>query len=415
MWRSAPPEVVDEAFWGSGRPPLSARRPPLVGLMTATVVLGIAGTLAGVLALWPYGHHAAAGGLGPVKTDGAAVERVTRGGCGTPGASHCLHVTAKLLDGAAAGKLTRFTIVGQVGSLVLRPGDHIRVYPTKLPPGARTASGRKPDAYGFADFDRRVPMLWLAIGFAVLLLLTGRMRGLRALVGLVASLVLVVEFVIPAILDGRSPVAVALVGAFAVMLVTMPLSYGLGAKMVAALLGTGASLLLAAGLASGFAHLAHLSGAASDESLYLSASDSTLSLQGLLIAGMVIGALGVLVDLTVSQASTVVALRRANPVLGARELFRGAMDVGHDHIAATVNTLVFAYAGATLPILLIFTIGGTSFTDAVNGEAVAEEVIAALIGSIGLIASMPITTGLAALLATRMSNHQLAAAEEHTH
>ena len=109
------------------------------------------------------------------------------------------------------------------------------------------------------------------------------------------------------------------------------------------------------------------------------------------------------------------ALRRANPSLGAGKLFSGAMDVGHDHIAATVNTLVFAYTGAALPILLVFTIGGTSFTDAINGEAVAEQVIAALIGSIGLIASMPLTTGLAALLATRMSDRQLADAHAHAH
>ena len=131
---------------------------------------------------------------------------------------------------------------------------------------------------------------------------------------------------------------------------------------------------------------------------------------------MVIGALGVLLDLTVSQASTVVALRRADPSLGFGGLFRGAIAVGHDHIAATVNTLVFAYAGASLPILLIFTIGGTSFTDAVNGEAVAEQVIATLVGSIGLIASMPITTALAALLAPRMADRQLAGAHAvHAH
>src|SRR5439155_1232077 len=199
---------------------------------------------------------------------------------------------------------------------------------------------------------------------------------------------IVIEFVIPTILRGRSPTEVAIFGAFAVMLVTMPLSYGLGAKMMAAYLGTAASLLLAAGLAAACAHLAHLSGVSSDESVYLGAT-SHLSLQGLLIAGMVIGALGVLVDLTVSQASTVIALRRANPALGFRALYSGALEVGHDHIAATVNTLVFAYAGASLPVLLIFAIGGTSFTDAINGEAVAEEVVAALVGSIGLIASMP--------------------------
>jgi uncharacterized membrane protein len=131
---------------------------------------------------------------------------------------------------------------------------------------------------------------------------------------------------------------------------------------------------------------------------------------------MVIGSLGVLLDLTVSQASTVIALRRANPELGFGELFGGALDVGHDHIAATVNTLVFAYAGAALPVLLIFTIGGASYTDAVNSEAVAEEVIATLVGSIGLIASMPITTALAALLAPRMTDRQLAGAHAgHAH
>ena len=169
------------------------------------------------------------------------------------------------------------------------------------------------------------------------------------------------------------------------------------------------------GLAFAFAHIAHLSGASSDESVYLGASQSRLSLQGLLVAGMVIGALGVLVDLTVSQASTVIALRRVSPSLGFGGLFRGALEVGHDHIAATVATLVFAYAGAALPVLLIFSVGDTSFADAVNGEAVADEVIAALVGSIGLIASMPITTALAAILAPRMSDRQLAAAEAHPH
>ena len=226
---------------------------------------------------------------------------------------------------------------------------------------------------------------------------------------------MIVVFVLPAIIDGHRPVAVAIVGACAAMLLTMPLAYGLGAKMIAALLGTALSLFVAAGLADLVAGIAHLSGAASDEMVYLASTQSTLSLRGLLIAGMVIGALGVLVDLTVSQSSTVLALRRANPSLRFRGLFNGALDVGHDHISATVNTLVFAYAGATLPVLLIFAIGHTSFTDAVNGEAVAEELVAALVGSIGLILSMPLTTALAALLAERMSLDELAAADAHVH
>ena len=179
-------------------------------------------------------------------------------------------------------------------------------------------------------------------------------------------------------------------------------------------MGTALSLLLAVGLADAFTHLAHLAGTSSEEALYLS-SATRISLQGLLLAGMVIGALGVLVDLTVSQASTVIALRQANPALGFRGLFRGALSVGHDHIAATVNTLVFAYAGASLPVLLIFSIGGTTFTDAINSEAVAEEVVATLVGSIGLIASMPITTALAALLALRLGGRALAAEADHAH
>jgi uncharacterized membrane protein len=252
-------------------------------------------------------------------------------------------------------------------------------------------------------------MLWLGIAFVLLLMVTGRLAGLRALVGLGASLLILLKFVVPSILEGHAPVEVALIGSFSVLLVTIPVCYGMGPKAIAAWLGTAASLLVAVQLASTFVDLAHLSGA-SEEALLLSTTSSGVSLHGLLLAGMVVAALGVLCDLTVSQASTVIALRRANPTLGVGGLFRGALDVGHDHIAATVNTLVFAYAGASLPVLLIFSVGGTTFTDAINSEAVAEEVVATLIGSIGLILSMPITTGLAALLAVRMPERQLAAA-----
>jgi uncharacterized membrane protein len=380
------------------------------GLGAVVVALTIA-TVVGLIAFWPHGKLGRSGQFGPIRTVGAVAQGVKTEPCRLSASHRCRVATVKILDGSQKGHLTQLTTVAAVGSLDISKGDHIRVYKNAVPAGAV----RVPE-YSFADFDRRSAMLWLTIGFVVLLLATGRFHGLRALVGLVASLVIVVEFVVPAILHGSSPFAVALVGAFAVMLVMMPLSYGVGAKALAAWVGTAISLMLAAGLAYAFAHIAHLSGATSDESVYLGASQSSISLQGLLVAGMVIGALGVLVDLTVSQASTVIALRRVNPSLRFGGLFRGALEVGHDHIAATVATLVFAYAGASLPVLLIFNVGGTSFTDAVNGEAVADEVIAALVGSIGLIASMPITTALAALLAPRMSDKQLAhAGHAHAH
>jgi len=412
--RGADLEPVDEGFWGSQR----KHRFPLSGSWVVdglALLIGafVVSTLVGLALLWPHGSLERAGQFGPIQTVGAVAERVQTVPCAISASHSCRVVHVKILDGPQKGRTSILATVASVGSLDVSEGDRIRVYKNRPPPGG--ARGENFQPYSFADFDRRGAMLWLTVGFVVLLLATGRLHGLRALLGLIVSLVIVVEFIVPAILHGSSPLAVAIVGAFAVMLVMMPLSYGLGAKAMAAWLGTAVSLLLAAGLASAFAKIAHLSGAASDESVYLGASQSRLSLQGLLVAGMVIGALGVLVDLTVSQASTVIALRRVNPSLGFGGLFRGALDVGHDHIAATVHTLVFAYAGAALPVLLIFSVGNTSFMDAVNGEAVADEAIAALVGSIGLIASMPITTALAALLAPRMSDRQLAAAADHGH
>jgi uncharacterized membrane protein len=400
---------VEESFWGPNRKRLPFSGSYLVDGLMACVAVVVFVTIAGLAALWPTGSLAHSSQFGPIHTVAAVAKRVESVQCKLSASQTCRVAHVEILEGPQKGRETTLTTVAAVGALDVNAGDRIRVYKNVAPPGAHPA-----DAYSFADFDRRSAMLWLGVGFMVLLLVTGRFHGFRALIALIASLAIIVKFVVPAILHGSPPLAVAIVGAFAVMCVMMPLSYGLGAKALAAWLGTAVSLLLAAGLAYAFARVAHLSGASSDESVYLGASQSRLSLQGLLVAGMVIGALGVLVDLTVSQASTVIALRRVNPSLRFGGLFRGALEVGHDHIAATVATLVFAYAGAALPVLLIFSVGGTSFTDAVNGEAVADEVIAALVGSIGLIASMPITTALAALLATRMSDRQLAH-EEHAH
>ena len=401
---------MDEGFWGTSRRLLPVSGSYVVDGLVLTVAVLVIATVFGLAILWPHGRLDRSAQFGPIRTVGAIAQSVKTVPCALSASHTCRVAQVKILNGPEKGHLTTLTTVAAVGSLDVSQGDRIRVYKNTVPAG----TARPGDAYSFADFDRRSAMLWLWLGFVVLLLATGRVHGLRALVGLLASLVIVIKFVVPAILHGSSPFAVAVVGAFAVMVVMMPLSYGLGAKSLAAWLGTAVSLLLAAGLAYAFAHIAHLSGAGSDESVYLGATQSRLSLQGLLVAGMVIGALGVLVDLTVSQASTVIALRRVNPSLGFGGLFRGALEVGHDHIAATVATLVFAYAGAALPVLLIFSVGGTSFADAVNGEAVADEIIAALVGSIGLIASMPITTALAALLAPRMSDKQLGAAE-HAH
>jgi uncharacterized membrane protein len=367
----------------------------------------VAATVIGLVVFWP-GRQSfpQSEQLSRLETESARVVGVFEVDCRAPGARGCLRVRIKLLSGPEEGRVTGFTAGNVAGDARFSVGDRVRVIRSGLPASAEIG-GVRADPYAFSDFERRSPLLWLAVAFCALVLITGRLQGLRALLGLAASLAIVLFFVVPAILDGGPPSEIALFGSLAVMLVTIPLAHGLGPKTVAACLGTTASLFITLALADAFIGFAHLTGLSSEEAIYLRAIGENVSLQGLLLAGMVIGALGVLDDLTVSQASTVMALRRANPSLQFRPLFKQALSVGHDHIAATVNTLVLAYAGASLPVLLIFTLGGTPFGDAVNNEAVATQIVATLVGSIGLIAAVPITTGLAALLATQLADSSL--------
>jgi uncharacterized membrane protein len=381
--------------------------------VAALLVIAVA-TVIGLVTLWPRGEAIERPEtLNRPDTEGARVVGVAEAPCRLPGETHCRRVTVELTSGPEEGTRTQFTIGGRPAERALQVGDRIRVHENRLPEGAQLG-GVQIDRYGLADFERRLPLALLALGFGLLVAVTGRWRGVRALLGLLGSLGIVVAFVVPAILHGEPPVTVALVGAFAVMLLTIPLAHGFGLKSVAACLGTAGALILTVLLAEAFTGLARLTGISSDEAVYLQAVGG-LSLQGLLLAGMVIGALGVLDDTTVTQSSAVMALRRANPAQRFPELFRNALAIGHDHIAATVNTLVLAYAGASLPVLLIFSLGDVSFLQAVNTEAVAAEVVAMLVGSIGIIAAVPITTALAALLATSTDPEALPDAHPHAH
>jgi uncharacterized membrane protein len=384
-------------------------RSTLARLLFALALALIVATAAGLVVLWPEGRELPRPeGLGPPPhTEEGEIVGVRSTPCGLgAGRTDCLLVSAEVKSGPDEGDQVSFTFAANEGDFDV--GDTVRLYKNPpLPPEAIQA-GAEYEPYAFSDFERRPPMIGLALMFAALVLLTGRWQGLRALGGLAASLAVVVFFVVPAILEGQSPTVVAFFGALAIMLVTLPLAHGIGPKTVAASLGTTASLALTLVLAHVFVRVAHLSGISTEEALWLRATQGELSLQGLLLAGMVIGALGVLDDLTVSQSSTVMALRRANPALGFGALFRSALTVGHDHIAATVNTLVLAYAGASLPVLLIFSLADTPLSEAINFESVAEAVVATLVGSIGLIAAVPITTALASLLATRIEPSSLA-------
>ena len=384
-----------------------------MAMIAAVLVVAVA-ALIGLVSYWPGERTIERPeNLRTLETERAEVVGVELTTCPGPANQDCWRVTAELESGPDAGERVRFTML--TAETDFDVGDDIRVYKNPVPEEAVTAQGIRVDPYGFSDFERRAPLGWLAAAFAVLVLLAGRWQGLRALAGLAASLALIVLFIVPSILEGNDPTGVALTGALAVMLVTIFLAHGVSFKTLAASLGTTVSLLLTVVLADAFTGIAHLSGVSSDEAIFLRATQGDISLQGLLLAGMVIGALGVLDDLTVSQASTVMALRRANPSLGFRALFRSALDVGRDHITATVNTLVLAYAGASLPILLVFSLADTSLSDAVNFEAVAEEIIAMLVGSIGLITAVPVTTALAALLAASVEPARLEGEHAHAH
>ena len=371
-----------------------------------TAALAVA-TLAGLVLLWPGEVDSQIAQGIAVETESATVERVEEGACAGFATQNCQLATARIESGPETGKSVEIQLGGGGLDPDVDPGDDIRVAKApEPPPGSEAVAGT---GYTLYDFERRGPMLILAGLFVLAVLAFARWRGLLSLAGLAVSLVLVLVFVVPAILDGKEPLVVAVVGALAIALITIPLAHGWGPKSASALLGSAASLVLTALLALLFTNLTQLTGLSSEEAVFLQIGDADVSLQGLLLAGMVIGALGVLDDVTISQASTVLALRRANPELPGARLFRMALDVGRDHVSATVNTLVLAYVGAALPILLLFSAADLGVSEAANLEVVAKEIVATLVGSIGLIAAVPITTGLAALLATRDAGSDRAA------
>ena len=372
-------------------------------------------TLAALVILWPGDVDTRLAEGVNVDAERGEVERVEETACPGFVGQDCQIVSVRLETGPESGELVEIQLsAGEGIDPDVDPGDGVQVVKQpEPPPGSEAVAGT---GYSLSDFERRRPMLVLAVLFALVVLVFARWRGALSLLGLGFSLALILLFVVPSILDGNSPLAVAIAGALAIALVTIPLAHGRGPKSVSALLGTAISLMLTAGLAVLFTELTHLTGLASEEAAFLGVGQADVSLEGLLLAGMVIGALGVLDDVTISQASTVMALRQADPELGFGSLFSRALEVGRDHVSATVNTLVLAYVGASLPVLLIFSSADLGLGEAINLELVAQEIVATLVGSIGLVAAVPITTALAALLALNEDPGRLGAdAHAHVH
>ncbi|WP_234315052.1 YibE/F family protein [Streptomyces globisporus] len=275
--------------------------------------------------------------------------------------------------------------------------------PRQLNEGQGVVVAYAPDAphdlqYSVTDVNRKLPLALLAGIFAVAVVLVGRMRGVMALIALAASFLVLTYFILPAILEGSNPLIVAVVGSSAIMLIALYMCHGLSARTSVAVLGTLISLLLIGLLGSLFIGWTSLSGNTDDYTGLIHGLYPEIDMSGLLLAGIIIGSLGVLDDVTVTQTSAVWELHQADPGMGPRGLYRAGIRIGRDHIASVVNTLVLAYAGAALPLLLLFSIAQSSMGTVANSELVAQEIVRTLVGSIGLVASVPVTTALAALV-----------------
>ncbi|CAM5554451.1 YibE/F family protein OS=Streptomyces alboniger OX=132473 GN=CP975_17435 PE=4 SV=1 [Streptomyces alboniger] len=382
-------------------------------VIAAILVPFTVAVLVGLVVLWPGGapsHKRTGVGFDQQRQD-ATVARVVEVSCASVNASGetptgdtstaegnsavqeaggtCKEATIRVDTGKDKGR-TFTEIVQPDQSRQLHEGEKVVV--------AYEPSAPRDLQYSVADVDRKFPMALLAGIFALAVVVVGRLRGVMALVALAVSFLVLTLFVLPAILQGSNPLLVAVVGASAIMLIALYMCHGLSARTSVAVLGTLVSLLLIGILGSEFIGWAALTGNTDDNTGLIHGLYPSIDMSGLLLAGVIIGSLGVLDDVTVTQTSAVWELHEANPSMGWRGLYRAGIRIGRDHIASVVNTLVLAYAGAALPLLLLFSIAQSSVGTVANSELVAEEIVRTLVGSIGLVASVPVTTALAALV-----------------
>ncbi|MGX7732633.1 YibE/F family protein [Rhodococcus sp. 2H158] len=380
----------------------------VVGLLVA---IGVA-VFAGAVALWPSGQAVdipapfQTTGGGAVVTEAGTVVEQDIGPCGSSSAGRpftgdpvppatdayqCQRSIVTIDSGPNEGTRTLLEIGPGPGQPDLRVGEEIRLVRQVDPSGATQ--------YSFYDYSRGLPLALIITAFVVVIVAVARWRGLRALIGLLVAFGVLVVFMLPALLDGKPAVPVALVGGAIILYAVLYLAHGVNLRTSSALLGTLASMLLAALLSYLAIWMTHLTGLSEEQNTDVQLYLEQVSITGLLLAGFIIGSLGVLNDVTITQAASAFELAALDPTASRRKVFSSAMRVGRDHIASTVYTLVLAYAGGALPLLLLFSVAGRSISDVLTGDAVAIEVVRACVGGIALALSVPLTTGIAALLA----------------
>ncbi len=251
--------------------------------------------------------------------------------------------------------------------------------------------------YQVTDYYRQKPISLLFWIFVIIVVAIGKLYGFTSLLGMFLSLAVIIKIILPQISAGTNPILVVIIASVFLIPTTFYLSHGINIKTNLAIIGTFISAIITAILAYTFTHLAHISGYANEEANFLDiAKNGQLNIQSLLIAGIIIGSIGILDDVSVSQVSVVNEIAKANPKFGFFDLFRRSMSVGRDHVASMVNTLFLVYTGAAMPLMLLFLDNSVNFTQIINTEMVAEEIVRTLVASIGLILAVPTTTFMAA-------------------
>ena len=355
-------------------------------------------TLVGLIAFWPgdISRHVNADVAGysvpGVTYPTARITQVKEISCeglagSTPGVTNarCADVTAQLLHGDNEGETVTVPVTAAIYSSGVKVGQVIKL--VRLPPSAD-----QPAQYQFSDFERRMPLLAVGLLFAIVVIVVARWRGFAALIGLAFAGFILVTFMFPALIAGTNPIIVGLIGSSAIMFVALYAAHGFSARTTTALVGTLFGLVLIALLGYLTTKWAHLTGVAAEDDYVLSAAAPDLQLTSVVICGIIVAGLGVLNDVTITQASAVWEL--ADQGASQKHLFSRAMRIGRDHIASTVYTIAFATAGASLGVFLLIRIYNRPLLDVILTERFAAEVLSILVGAIGLVLAVPLTTAI---------------------
>jgi len=269
------------------------------------------------------------------------------------------------------------------------------------------------DSYGIAGKIKRHGLAALTILFVLAVLIVGRIWGAMSLIGLALSFGVIFRIIIPMIIDGYNPIIAALAGSLIIIPSTFYVSHGINKKTHVGVISTLIALAITGLLAVYFVDQVHLTGFASEEAGFLQVErQGSIDIRGILLAGIIIGTLGILDDVTIGQASVIKQIKKAKPSITFWNLFKRGMEVGHDHIASMVNTIVLVYSGSSLPLLLLFFDSEKTFIDILEFEVIAEEIVKMLVGSIGLILAAPLATIIAAYVFTKYKDDEKKTAHE---